>query len=286
MNSVTCTHACPCGHTFTHQSPPACESQKWCPLCALRGVGERMTEARLAEIETREKEATPGPWKECGADDHGCKCGMVWAQDRDSGPVFTPGDGSDRYAADGLFVAHARQDVPDLIREVRASWAALAAEKQARAEAEAERDRSYKAVRALDYARKLDASEQARAAAEAKAARFAALLCANHAGLLDSGFGYSGCMLCVNGDAALRVEAAEAKAGEMERALVAFNAPPTFQGIVHDAVKAATAYPVLVKHALAMEERAIAAESRAEAAGREAEEARRELEKVKAGLGA
>jgi len=48
-----------------------------------------MTEERLAEIKMRTEAATPGPW-------------LVDASD----------------SADALFMAHARQDIPDLLAEV------------------------------------------------------------------------------------------------------------------------------------------------------------------------
>jgi len=140
------------------------------------------------------------------------------------------------------------------------------AAEQARAEAEAEAD---------DLTNALANERKARAAAEAKAARFAALLCANHAGLLDSGFGYSGCMLCVNGEAALRVEAAETKASDLANALGRALAE------VADAEAKAGEMPQRNGGRMTCEH-CKAAESRAEAAGREAEEARAELAKVRA----
>ena len=50
-----------------------------------------MDEAKLSEIEARARAATPGPWLVCAAED----------------------------AAEGLPVAHAREDVPALVAEVR-----------------------------------------------------------------------------------------------------------------------------------------------------------------------
>lgn len=74
-----------------------------------------MTDERLSEIEERVNKATAGPWTALGdgdwqdvsgfAHDFGCGC----CQREDGNFV----------AADAQFIAHARQDVPELIAEVR-----------------------------------------------------------------------------------------------------------------------------------------------------------------------
>lgn len=38
----------------------------------------------IAELERLEKEATPGPWKMCGASDGACQCGLIWSLPRDT----------------------------------------------------------------------------------------------------------------------------------------------------------------------------------------------------------
>lgn len=73
-----------------------------------------MSDDRLAEIEAREAAATPGPWHRL---DFAHDANDVWI-----GPSFrnviaqvVPDDAS----ADAAFIAHAREDVPWLLAEVR-----------------------------------------------------------------------------------------------------------------------------------------------------------------------
>ena len=81
---------------------------------------EPISDERLAEIEARLEHATPGPWQRSGirmkltAD-----CIQVCTLDG-SGWIFLPvGKGQPGAIWDAEFVAHARQDVPDLIAEIR-----------------------------------------------------------------------------------------------------------------------------------------------------------------------
>lgn len=72
-----------------------------------------LTEADLAEMEARASAATPGPWKS-----------FVEGRDHTSGSSFIQTDGEDidlpgASVADQDFIAHARQDVPRLVAEVR-----------------------------------------------------------------------------------------------------------------------------------------------------------------------
>lgn len=67
-----------------------------------------MDESRLAEIEARVNEATPGPWMR----GLGNECREVTVR---LGPKIAEVYGP----RDGMFIAHARTDVPDLIAEVR-----------------------------------------------------------------------------------------------------------------------------------------------------------------------
>lgn len=80
---------------------------------------DEMTDERLAEIRGRAEEATPAPWVRCSTDfrehrSHSAKTvasGMVIAfagYGPDGGTVW----------CDAEFIAHARQDVPDLLVEV------------------------------------------------------------------------------------------------------------------------------------------------------------------------
>lgn len=85
-----------------------------------------MDEQRLAEIEARANAATPGPWE--------CRPGLdpgAWVLEAliaDPGPVLTPAILATRAPwehraaislATGVFLAHARQDVPELVAEVK-----------------------------------------------------------------------------------------------------------------------------------------------------------------------
>lgn len=42
-----------------------------------------ITDEQIAELEAACSKATPGPWRECGADRGGCSCGLVWSRAAD-----------------------------------------------------------------------------------------------------------------------------------------------------------------------------------------------------------
>ena len=72
-----------------------------------------MTEQELAEIESRVRAATPGPWRSFIEDrDHECGSNFIKTQGEDIELI----GGTD---ADQDFIAHARQDVPLLVEEIR-----------------------------------------------------------------------------------------------------------------------------------------------------------------------
>jgi hypothetical protein len=83
--------------------------------------GDVMTDERLAEIEARAKDATPGPWEP----EHRSVIGNDVVIVDDCATA-----GWDVYPANQDFIAHARADVPALVTEVRRLRAELA---QARA---------------------------------------------------------------------------------------------------------------------------------------------------------
>lgn len=75
-----------------------------------------MTPERLADIEARDKAATEGPWVG--------RHGDVWIEggltNRDQiARVSLAGKDSDTFWANVDFIAHARQDIPDLIAYIR-----------------------------------------------------------------------------------------------------------------------------------------------------------------------
>ncbi len=74
---------------------------------------DELTNADLDQIEARLLAATPGPWKS-----------LVEGRDHTSGSSFIQTPASDiepsgATAADQDFIAHARQDLPKLLAEVR-----------------------------------------------------------------------------------------------------------------------------------------------------------------------
>jgi hypothetical protein len=75
-------------------------------------VTSPLTSQQLDDIDARHKAATPGPWK----------------RSEDYSDILAP-DGSQLasywLAGDGEFIAHARQDVPALVAEIRRLQAAL-----------------------------------------------------------------------------------------------------------------------------------------------------------------
>jgi hypothetical protein len=73
-----------------------------------------VTDERLAEIEARCNDATPGPWS--AVRDHNGHWRVVWPHSQ-NGSVARDGKVFDDY--DAAFIAAARDDVPDLLAEVR-----------------------------------------------------------------------------------------------------------------------------------------------------------------------
>jgi hypothetical protein len=72
-----------------------------------------MTDEELARLEARLRDASPGPW-----------ISFVEGRDHDSGSSFIQTSASDielsgATAADQDFIAHARQDLPRLLIEIR-----------------------------------------------------------------------------------------------------------------------------------------------------------------------
>ena len=72
-----------------------------------------MTEQELAEIEARVRATTPGPWRS-----------FIEGRDHESGSSFIQTKGEDieltgATDADQDFIAHARQDIPRLLEELR-----------------------------------------------------------------------------------------------------------------------------------------------------------------------
>lgn len=75
-----------------------------------------MTDLRLDEIETRCNAATPGPWGVCT-----CSLNGPCSNEKGVRVSFCTDGLPDRadYPLDAEFIAHARQDIPSLIAEVR-----------------------------------------------------------------------------------------------------------------------------------------------------------------------
>lgn len=84
-----------------------------------------LTTQRVAEIESRHRAATPGPWRSMveGRDHFAGESFIRTGADDDRGPdlslTWDPLPGEDQRCADQDFVAHARQDVPALAAEIR-----------------------------------------------------------------------------------------------------------------------------------------------------------------------
>lgn len=84
----------------------------------------------LEAIAGRATAATQGPWKACGANNGRCECGFVWSVPLDQRIGSCNGDseqGAKGSPEDTVFVAHAREDVPALVAEVRRLRALLQA---------------------------------------------------------------------------------------------------------------------------------------------------------------
>lgn len=118
-----------CGQGINY--PPA---PRFCSECAPSVKGERLTDARLAEIEARASAATVGPWAARKTDHNApwfIEAGLT--EDDDEGALVAEvfGNYGGALEATATFVAAARQDVPALCAEVRA----LREESRANAEA-------------------------------------------------------------------------------------------------------------------------------------------------------
>lgn len=82
-----------------------------------------MTESELAEIERREQAATPGPWRHSGnyitppySPDYRYKITQLGGT-KESPGLIARNDA--RLIPDVQFIAHAREDIPKLLAEVR-----------------------------------------------------------------------------------------------------------------------------------------------------------------------
>lgn len=73
-----------------------------------------MTEEALKEIEARANAAIPGPWSTYGDEESG-----LWIDTPRDKPAFVVGYEGEIEAPTARFVAHAREDVPALVAEVR-----------------------------------------------------------------------------------------------------------------------------------------------------------------------
>lgn len=80
----------------------------------------RITPERLAEIESREKAATPGPWsrEKPAKDADGFATGVGVAATYGRQMIYAPLGGT-RPSADATFIASARTDIPDLIADLK-----------------------------------------------------------------------------------------------------------------------------------------------------------------------
>lgn len=74
-----------------------------------------MDESRLKEIEARAENAYPGPWEVIGV---GHKMVQVAWENFGQKELIGTG-GNFKRTEDVIFIAHARQDIPDLIAEIR-----------------------------------------------------------------------------------------------------------------------------------------------------------------------
>ncbi|NCX56408.1 MAG: hypothetical protein EBW87_04325 [Burkholderiaceae bacterium] len=72
-----------------------------------------------------ELEFTPGPWRECGHEKGGCKCGMIWSRpaDRCVASTFVDVDGFGMDVPDEQRIANARliAAAPDLLEACMAA---------------------------------------------------------------------------------------------------------------------------------------------------------------------
>lgn len=52
--------------------------------------GETAAQRAIATVRRLDAEATPGPWKPCGANDGVCACGLIWDATDEDGVFCTP----------------------------------------------------------------------------------------------------------------------------------------------------------------------------------------------------
>lgn len=81
-----------------------------------------MTEEQLREIEARAAAATQGPWFEQYEYDGGRTVAMIRSTDTTfcvNRAAHVDGNPCEQMLANGIFIAHAREDVPALVAEVR-----------------------------------------------------------------------------------------------------------------------------------------------------------------------
>lgn len=83
-----------------------------------------MSPERLAEIRARADSAAPGPWEPCQAVDGNCHCGLIWSIPADAVVCTVSKSGEEEYGegflhkaalAHAKFIAHAREDIPELL---------------------------------------------------------------------------------------------------------------------------------------------------------------------------
>lgn len=84
----------------------------------------RITTEAIDEIERLEREATAGPWNECGHDRGGCQCGMVWSPDlvvavTSRHDEDMPNPTIEAVKANAALIAALRNHAPALIRAAR-----------------------------------------------------------------------------------------------------------------------------------------------------------------------
>ena len=85
-------------------------------------------EKRLQEIQGRADKATPGGWSVCGASEGRCRCGYVFGHDGECYVAMAvnheygdvdPYPNDEDFQANKQFIAHARQDIPFLLEQVK-----------------------------------------------------------------------------------------------------------------------------------------------------------------------
>ena len=85
---------------------------RYIELFGEKGITDRLSDERLAEIEARAAAATPGPWEADGEPNNR----IVWCGPEDR-VCFMTSNG--RGVENGDFIAHARDDIPALLAELK-----------------------------------------------------------------------------------------------------------------------------------------------------------------------